>query len=305
MYGKPHLVGLGHANKSHSSQCSEEKLGFTIGTAKVRLASGARLDMQDLKIGDKVQVVDKAGKVAYEDVYFFGHRDRTVLAPFVRLHLQARCSSRHFSQEDQSVIQQHPAVPPYFCSSRLLASKHRNHAEKICTAMPTLSPVHNQVVLSYHFSASMDAVYAEAVICSAGRGIVSKSLDISRHHFVYVRRGQEQTTAMRAKDVRVGDLLQINDDDVVRDAWVVAIESVTRQGLWNPYTLSGRIVVDDVAVSAHSEWLLDPILDYLAGTHLLPAVYQVTFCVPRRQIMAIQMLALDGFNAFCQLPNTL
>ena len=123
---------------------------------------------------------------------------------------------------------------------------------------------------------------------------------------MYVRRGQkQQATAMRAKDVRLGDLLQINDGDVVRDAWVVAIEAVTRQGLWNPYTLSGRIVVDDVVVSAHSEWLLDPILDYLAGTHLLPAVYQVTFCPPRRQFMAIQMLALDGFNAFCQFPSTL
>ena len=50
--------------------------------------------MQDLKIGDKVQVVDKAGMVAYDEVYFFGHRDRTVLAPFVRLHLQARYNPR-------------------------------------------------------------------------------------------------------------------------------------------------------------------------------------------------------------------
>lgn len=45
------------------------------------------------------------------------------------------------------------------------------------------------------------------------------------------------------------------------------------QGVFNPYTLSGTIVVDDVVASAHSDWLLDDICpEKYVGS--LPAIYQ-------------------------------
>lgn len=48
------------------------------------------------------------------------------------------------------------------------------------------------------------------------------------------------------------------------------------QGLFNPLTLGGSILVNDVAASVHSEWFLDDLFDSLKLTALLPAAYQVS-----------------------------
>ena len=41
---------------------------------------------------------------------------------------------------------------------------------------------------------------------------------------------------------------------------VVSTAFVSKRGLYNPYTLSGTIVVDGVAASCHSSWILDGLL---------------------------------------------
>lgn len=56
---------------------------------------------------------------------------------------------------------------------------------------------------------------------------------------------------------------------------VVEKSTVVKQGLWNPYTATGTIVVGGLAASVHSEWLLDGLLESVGHTELLPALYQV------------------------------
>lgn len=57
---------------------------------------------------------------------------------------------------------------------------------------------------------------------------------------------------------------------------VLQTSVVKKRGLYNPYTISGKIVVNDVVASAHSNWVLD---DWTPTslTQYLPAVYQMMF----------------------------
>jgi Hint module len=52
------------------------------------------------------------------------------------------------------------------------------------------------------------------------------------------------------------------------------VSTVNKAGLYNPYTMSGEIVVNGMLASCHSDWVLDPIMP-ARYAHLLPAIYQV------------------------------
>lgn len=82
--------------------------------------------------------------------------------------------------------------------------------------------------------------------------------------------------------VAVGDQLWVASSafhDARNSAFVVAtVQAVRRtvaQGLYNPYTIGGSIVVDSVLASCHSDWFADATFDRLGITHLLPSFYQV------------------------------
>ena len=62
---------------------------------------------------------------------------------------------------------------------------------------------------------------------------------------------------MYAKDVAVGDVLSYFDGAAFKASPVKSTKETTKSGLFNPYTLSGSIVVDGVAASCHSSWILD------------------------------------------------
>ena len=47
-----------------------------------------------------------------------------------------------------------------------------------------------------------------------------------------------------------------------------------RRGLFNPFTLSGTVVVDGVVASVQSKWFADGAMDALGLSHLVPALYQ-------------------------------
>ena len=64
-------------------------------------------------------------------------------------------------------------------------------------------------------------------------------------------------THVYAKDVRPGDQLHYLDGAAFRSSTVRITTETTKTGLYNPYTLSGSIVVDGVAASCHSSWILD------------------------------------------------
>ena len=60
------------------------------GDGEVVLEGGRRVLMQDLRIGDRVQVAAADGSLTFDDIYFFGHRARGALGSFTRLMLSSR-----------------------------------------------------------------------------------------------------------------------------------------------------------------------------------------------------------------------
>jgi hypothetical protein len=76
----------------------------------------------------------------------------------------------------------------------------------------------------------------------------------------------------RAGDVTVGDHMLAEGAPTYV---VTSISQVEKGGLYNPFTLSGTIIVNGVVASTHSEWFLDNAFDFLQLTHYLPAAYQV------------------------------
>lgn len=85
----------------------------------------------------------------------------------------------------------------------------------------------------------------------------------------------------RAKDIRVGDIALASSQDHHHHQDGCSLHIVTRvsvvqkYGLFNPYTMSGNIIVNNVSVSTHSEWIFDPVFDALGLTSWLPSVYQL------------------------------
>lgn len=52
------------------------------------------------------------------------------------------------------------------------------------------------------------------------------------------------------------------------------VSAITKAGLYNPYTMSGNIVVNGMLASSHSDWVLDGVMPGCSA-HLLPAIYKV------------------------------
>ena len=65
---------------------------------------------------------------------------------------------------------------------------------------------------------------------------------------------------------------------------IADIASIFKQGLFNPLTMSGNILVNNVHVSVHSDWFLDSALDAVGLTHWLADVYQVNNTINHHKI---------------------
>ena len=59
-----------------------------VGDATVTVETGGAKMMRELRLGDKIRVVKPDGSLAWDDIYFFGHREDTAMGEFVRLALQ-------------------------------------------------------------------------------------------------------------------------------------------------------------------------------------------------------------------------
>jgi len=114
------------------------------------------------------------------------------------------------------------------------------------------------------------------------------TLRLTPDHFVPVKRakGGGRLREIPASQVKVGDtiLVHVTDDDgmhggvgkqSLRESRVTRVELTADQGLFNPYTMSGNIVVDNVVASCHSSSFLDSAMNML-GIHI-PQGYQVVF----------------------------
>jgi len=167
--------------------------------ASVETISGMK-PMSDLQVGDRVRSVDGAGKLTYDEVYFFGHAESTKSTEYVDLKLSGNNAALQLSRKHFL-----PACP-----------KHGMRCE-----------------------------WAD-------------------HIHIY------------AQEVLKGDYIWVAADDQTSLREVVERSVVVKNGLYNPYTLSGKIVVNGVVASAHSNWILD---DWTPSSmsQYLPAAYQLLF----------------------------
>ena len=101
-------------------------------------------------------------------------------------------------------------------------------------------------------------------------------------------------TYKRAEDVVEGDKMWVAGEFAGALFVVAEISKVTKQGLYNPYTMGGNIVVNGVVASAHSDWFLDDLFQSLNLVHLLPAVYQAVLTPVR---MLYNCMGKDLYSA--------
>jgi hypothetical protein len=150
--------------------------------------------------------------------------------------------------------------------------------------------VFEPVYATGHHDASAVARFTRLHLVPIGHGdsavVQPIVLELTAFHFQRVLRdGGQALQYVRAKDVLPGDLVRVargapggavDLNARVYQAWhtVASITVVTKQGLFNPYTLSGSILINSVDASCHSDWVLDPIFERAGATNLLPHVYQ-------------------------------
>ena len=105
-----------------------------------------------------------------------------------------------------------------------------------------------------------------------------RKIQLSPQHFIGIcvhtcNKYQYQLQYVYAKQVRKHDMIIVVDDNDVKFVEVQRVWQSKEVGLFNPYVRGGDIIVNDIAASVHSEWILD---DYpYLKTHWLPTIYEV------------------------------
>ncbi|EFJ27773.1 hypothetical protein SELMODRAFT_412024 [Selaginella moellendorffii] len=123
----------------------------------------------------------------------------------------------------------------------------------------------------------------------------SNMLELTAGHFVPIA-VNGKLVYKRAEDLKVGDSLW-------ESSKITEISKVEKLGLYNPLTLSGSIMVNNVLASTHSEWFLDSIFDAVGATEYLPYAYQAVLAPVRaiynivgKEIYAKGYAAIDSFT---------
>lgn len=117
------------------------------------------------------------------------------------------------------------------------------------------------------------------------------SLRLTGDHHVPVERWG-QPLSLASSQVEVGDTVVVVSSSGIPSSEVVVFKSLASGvGLWNPYTLGGRIIVDGVDASSHSSWVLDGAFHALGIS--IPTGYQTVFA-PLRAVY--RLLGPQGFS---------
>lgn len=146
----------------------------------------------------------------------------------------------------------------------------------------------------YFFGHARSSTKAEYVALK----FAETSLELSDRHFLPtcpehgVVCDWAQHVHSYAKDVQVGDYVWRAHGEEVDLQMVLESSMVVKEGFFNPYTLSGKVVVNGVVASAHSEWLLDEWMPSL-WTRYLPATYQAMFLPGRWLYQSVGPSAAD------------
>jgi hypothetical protein len=115
------------------------------------------------------------------------------------------------------------------------------------------------------------------------------TLRLSSRHFLYkcpssrIPCTWEDRVHTYAKDVSVGDFVwasgsssDLLNSSTVATQKVLGLSRERAFGAYNPYTLSGSIIVDGAVASAHSDWIFDDLVP-ASWSQYLPNLYQALF----------------------------
>ncbi|KAK9803047.1 hypothetical protein WJX73_000963 [Symbiochloris irregularis] len=147
-------------------------------------------------------------------------------------------------------------------------------SDKVRTINAQGLPTYEEV---YFFGHQDTNVLGEMVRIVAKSAAGSASLTLTSRHFVPVGPSMQAAVMKYARDVVIGDILMVShDSEIITPAVVTHISAITAQGLYNPYTKNGLLVVDGVLASAHSETTFDDWAPAFLVPYL-PAIYQMAF----------------------------
>lgn len=152
--------------------------------------------------------------------------------------------------------------------------------DRVQVVRPDGSTTYDDVYFFGHRARADLATFIQLTLRSmqGSSGKALRSIALSPRHFLPTSKHGvpqfSQAIARRAEDVGVGDTVWAPQGRGVAPFRVVTIQEVVKEGLWAPYTAAGNIVVDGVVASVHSEWILDPLLDFFGRPDLLPKLYQ-------------------------------
>lgn len=125
-----------------------------------------------------------------------------------------------------------------------------------------------------------------------------KILKITEDHLVFVEKGG-QAAAIPARDVIIGDILYVIDDqNVVKKDAVQNIRFVWEKGVYAPVTLSGTILVNDVHTSCYFDVLSHEWSHWAMG--VARVVYQVS---PWMVKWLSNIGQKNGFPGWCRLAH--
>ena len=160
--------------------------------------------------------------------------------------------------------------------------------DRVLAARPDGSTFYDDVYMFGHKDAAATGSFVK--LETAG----GAALRLTPDHHVFVTRAGARLE-IPASAAQVGDLVQVvgAGGAAALDA-IVAKTLAADRGLFNPYTLSGSIVVDGVAASCHSSSFMDGV--FAALNIPLPAGYQAMYAPVRalyRLLGARRMAALD------------
>lgn len=154
-----------------------------------------------------------------------------------------------------------------------------------------------------HADASSSAQYVDLKFANE-----QASLQVSGRHFLPMCPERSipcewaQHIHVYAEDVLAGDYIWTappaeasSSGGQIALRMVLESSVVSRDGLYNPYTLSGKVVVNGAVASAHSEWILDD-WSPKSLTQYLPAVYQVAFLPGRWLYHLVGPAAADALD---------
>ena len=138
--------------------------------------------------------------------------------------------------------------------------------DRLLTYTDAGEPMYDAVYMMGHKDAQSFGVFVSITASN------NQTIRLTPDHYIFVVRNNTMSE-IPSRHVEVGDGVVVDNGSIVT---VVAISRVKSRGLYNPYTMTGRIVVDGILASCHSSSMLDGFL-YALGIENLATGYQIAF----------------------------